>query len=104
MCAKEVIIVNPDFELLKKWERRAWESEYHNTCIICNEEKDKRSRKYTCSEECHKKFLQELIDDFGEYKKIVDMATGKTHKVPIEIIFENGIRQQDLKNYPVLEE
>jgi len=104
MCAKEVIAINPNFELLKKWERRVWESEDNNTCIVCKKNNKSNFRKYTCSEECHKKFLQELINDFGEYKKITDMTTGKTYKVPIKEIFEHGIKQENLKNYSIMEE
>ncbi|GAH73586.1 unnamed protein product [marine sediment metagenome] len=103
MCAKEVIIVNPDLKLLKKWEKRTYNSQGNNVCIVCGKKNALGPRKFTCSKRCHKKFLQELIDDFGEYKQIVDMATGKTHKVPIEDIFEHGIKQQDLKKYPVIE-
>ncbi|GAF67782.1 unnamed protein product, partial [marine sediment metagenome] len=35
-------------------------------------------------------------------KKVVDIETGRTHMVPTRDIIENGLRHQDLKNYPEL--
>lgn len=71
-------------------------------CIICG--KKHSYREHTCSDECHDLFMQKLIKEFGEYKIVVDMVTGKEHRVPIVDIIEKGIKQEDLKNYPVVGE
>ena len=54
----------------------------------------------TCSDDCHEKLIQILENDFGVYKKVVNMETGKTHKVPTRDIIERGLEQKDLKKYP----
>jgi hypothetical protein len=54
----------------------------------------------TCSDDCHEKFVYRLEQEYGIYKKVVNLETGKTHKVPIRDIIEGGLRQIDLKNYP----
>jgi len=38
--------------------------------------------------------------EFGIYKKVVDIDTGKIHRVPTRDIIEKGLRQQDLRRYP----
>jgi len=41
---------------------------------------------------------------FGAYKKVIDLETGRAHRVPTREIIEKGLRQVDLKNYPEWEE
>ena len=45
--------------------------------------------------------LLEMCPDEDGLKRVLDGATGKTHLVPIEDMILNGLKQQDLKNYPV---
>lgn len=56
----------------------------------------------TCSDKCHDQLKKEFIGDFGPYKDITDGTTGLTHRVPTDIIFDEGIRQQNLKKYPIV--
>ncbi len=67
-------------------------------CWICGGP----SQKYlvTCSEECHEKLIHRLEQKFGIHKKVVDIETGKTHKVPTRDIIERGLKYGDIKNYP----
>lgn len=51
----------------------------------------------------HECIIQEYIARFGEYKKIVRMSTGVAYKVPTRIIIEQGIREQDLDQFPLWE-
>jgi len=44
---------------------------------------------------------ESIIEKFGEFKKIMDMVSGKWHKVPTIIIIREGIRQEDLKHFPI---
>jgi len=55
----------------------------------------------TCSEECHSKFVEKMLDEFGEYKKITDNVSGLTYKVPTKQIVEKGITQEQLKDFPL---
>jgi len=68
-------------------------------CIVCGNPFT-RGRLYTCSEECHKKLIVQLVNIFGEYKKVVDAVTGKAYKVPTRDILEKGLRHADLPKYP----
>jgi len=68
------------------------------TCVICG--KQHNNREFTCSDECHKKFVQEMIKQFGKYKRVEDMETGKEYKVPTEDIIEKGLKHADLVKYP----
>jgi len=55
--------------------------------------------------ECNREELvKHLIDQFGEFKKVVRMATGEAFKVPTRDIIEKGIREQDLDQYPKWED
>ena len=54
----------------------------------------------TCSDDCHEKLVYVLEKEYGIYKKVVDLETGKTHKVPTRDIIERGLKHTDLKNYP----
>ncbi|MBA7550702.1 hypothetical protein ES705_43225 [subsurface metagenome] len=71
-------------------------------CVVCG--KENIYREFTCSDECHEMFKQKLIKEFGEYKIVVDLTTGKEHRVPTADIIEKGISQEDLKNYPIIED
>jgi hypothetical protein len=83
--------------------RRGWKKlggEKMRKCIVCGKEHDYRL--LTCSEECHEKLIQKLIEIFGEYKVVVDVRTGAKHLVPTRIILEEGLSYGDLKKYPVI--
>lgn len=58
-------------------------------------------QKITCSDLCHNIFVEHLVKEKGQYQKVIDMETGKAHKVPTKLIIENGITQQDLKSFPL---
>jgi len=47
------------------------------------------------------KFYWSLSEKYGSFKKVVDLETNKTHVVPTYIIAKYGIKQKDLKFYPV---
>jgi hypothetical protein len=75
--------------------------EGYTFCIVCGKQFSLGlGRMYTCSEECHKKFVDHLVLVFGEFKKVVDAETGIAYKVPTRDIVEKGLRQQDLHTYP----
>jgi len=102
--SKGTIMFDIDFGNLEKairWTNRINAALKEKCCVICGI----RGGEYllTCSEKCHNRLMKEYIEDFGPYKDITDAETGKTHRVPTEVIFEHGIGQQDLKNYPVAE-
>lgn len=67
-------------------------------CVIC--EAPCIRGKITCCDDHHEEFIQKLELQFGTYKKVLDMDTGVTFKVPVRDIIEKGLKQQDLKNYP----
>ena len=58
-------------------------------------------QKITCSDLCHLKFVDFLIDEKGNYQKVIDVESGKAHKVPTRLIIEKGITQMDLKCFPL---
>jgi len=72
-------------------------------CVICGKPYV-NGRLLTCSEECHRKLVERLIREFGEYKKVVDAETGKVYKVPVRDIIEKGLRYRDLIKYPLWED
>lgn len=57
-------------------------------------------KKITCGDDCHDKFVEKMVDEFGEYKKITDNASGISYKVPTRQIIEEGIPQDQLKDFP----
>jgi len=70
-------------------------------CWICGAQcPEFRVTSITCSEECHEKLIDRLEKEFGIYKKVVDIETGRAHRVPTRDIIEKGLKHQDLKNYP----
>ncbi len=44
--------------------------------------------------------IQKMEAQFGLYKKVVDMETGITFRVPIRDIIVKGLKQQELHKYP----
>ena len=67
--------------------------------ICCNSDVEIHS-KMTCSEYCHEKFIIKMIKDHGMFKKVVDIESGIAYKIPTRLIIKEGLRQEDLKNYP----
>lgn len=68
-------------------------------CLICGKFYTE-GREWTCSDAHHEELVNRLVAQFGEFKKIVRMATGEAFKVPTRDIIEKGIREQDLDQYP----
>lgn len=66
-------------------------------CVICDAS---CAKGITCCDDHYEEFIQKMELQFGIYKKVVDMDTGVTFRVPIRDIIEKGLKQQDLKNYP----
>lgn len=56
--------------------------------------------KITCGNYCHEKFILKMIHEHGLYKKVIDQESSIAYKIPTRLIIEDGLRQQDLKNYP----
>lgn len=67
-------------------------------CFICG--KPCPQNHTTCSDTCHEIFVRRMEKEFGGYKKVTDMVTGKTYRVPTRYIIENGLKQTELKNFP----
>jgi hypothetical protein len=57
-------------------------------------------QKITCSDLCHIKLVDYMIEDTGKYQKVIDTETGTAHRVPTRLIIEEGITQQHLKEFP----
>ena len=68
-------------------------------CVVCGTLYTV-GRMYTCSEKCHKKMVDALVEEFGEFKKIIDAETGVAYKVPTTEVLERGLWHEDLKKYP----
>lgn len=45
------------------------------------------------------KYLNDLIEKNGQYKKVVYAPTGKAYKVPVAFILVHGIKASELDNY-----
>ena len=73
------------------------------SCVVCGKP-FRHGRLYTCSEACHRKLIDKLIQAFGSHKKVIDATTGKAYKVSTIETLENGLRQQDLPKYPEWED
>jgi len=56
--------------------------------------------KVTCSDDCHEALILKFELTFGSFKRVTDLETMKVHKVPLRDIIENGLKQEDLKDYP----
>ena len=72
------------------------------TCIICGS--PTAERRITCSETCHEVFVRAMEKEFGIFKKVIDIDTGKSYRVPTRHIIEHGLKQNELKTYPLWEE
>lgn len=72
-------------------------------CVICQKQYEP-GREMTCSDGCHQELVRRLIVEFGEFKKVVRMSTGIAYRVPIKDIFDPGIKEQELDQYPIWEE
>ena len=73
----------------------------NNLCVVCKISLDSSSNhKITCSDDCHEKFIQNMLEEYGTYKKVIDQDSGIAYRIPTRLIIEEGLRQQDLKNYP----
>jgi len=59
------------------------------------------NNKITCSDFCHNQYILKKIDEDGLFKKVVDLDSGITYRVPTRLLIEEGLRQEDLKNFPV---
>ena len=69
-------------------------------CIICDAPCD-QGREWTCSEEHHQELVRRLIQEFGEFKRVVRQSTGVAYKVPTFDILEKGVKEEELDKYPV---
>lgn len=45
-------------------------------------------------------YLHRLVEQFGQYKKVIHMGTGRTYLVPVEWILTQGIRGIELARFP----
>lgn len=74
-------------------------------CPVCGVAFSADQYRDTCGKpECHEAFVQRMIKQYGEFKRVVRMTTGQVFKVPIRDIIERGVREQDLDRYPAWEE
>ena len=70
-----------------------------SSCVICG--RPRPPGRMTCGrDDCHEKFVAQMETEFGHFKKVVDVTTGKVYRVPTRDIIERGLRFQDLPNYP----
>lgn len=58
------------------------------------------NQKMTCGNYCHEKYIIKMIKEFGRFKKIIDQTSGIAYKIPTRVIIEEGLKQEELKNYP----
>ena len=71
-------------------------------CVICGA--PRLPLRYTCSDECHEKFVDKMEREYGVYKKVTDALTGRSYRVPTRDVIERGLRWGDLRNYPEWDE
>jgi len=71
-------------------------------CVVCGA--PCLLNRKTCSQRCHEIYMAKMEREFGKYKKVVDVVTGKTHKVSIRYILEHGLKWSELKDFPEWEE
>ena len=67
--------------------------------ICCNSAVNVQ-QKITCSDMCHFRLVEHIIDEKGRYQKVIDAQTGKTHRVPTRLIIAEGLTQEHLKEFP----
>ena len=68
-------------------------------CVICGTPYF-GGRQFTCSDACHEKLVNRIIAKYGEFKMVVRASTGEAFRVPTRDILEQGVREQDLDQYP----
>lgn len=69
--------------------------------VCCNYDIE-LNQKITCGKKnCHEKFVIKMIQEHGLFKKVIDQTTNIAYKVPTRTIIEEGLKQEDLENYPV---
>ena len=68
---------------------------------VCCRSDIQSHQKITCSNYCHDKFLEQMIQRHGIFKKVIDAQTGLAYKIPTIIIIEDGLAQENLKKYPL---
>ncbi len=56
--------------------------------------------KVTCSDTCHEVLVADIDREFGAEKIVVDIATGRKHRVPTRVLIERGLRTKELAQYP----
>ena len=55
----------------------------------------------TDSDACHDILISEMELFHGKFQKVIDGATGIEHKVPLRLIIEHGLAQEDLHKFPL---
>lgn len=67
--------------------------------VCCNSDVE-INNKITCSDHCHDKYIEKMMIQCGLFKKVIDQKTNIAYKVPIRVIIEEGLKQEELKNFP----
>lgn len=68
--------------------------------VCCNGDIEPITR-VTCSTICHERYVKELEEQVGEYKRVTDSTTGISYRVPVRTIAEEGLKFSDLSKFPV---
>jgi len=73
-----------------------------NICPACDQPLPvgQRSRAVTCSDDCHRVWIDRLVARYGETREIASAETGVVYVVPTRVILEQGITGADLSRYP----
>ena len=58
-------------------------------------------KKIKLSDCCNYQYIRKKLSEKGLFKKVCDVTTGITHKVPTKIMIEEVLVQENLKNYPI---
>ncbi len=61
---------------------------------------DPGTRVLTCSDACHKVLVDRLEKNFGKYKKVTAISTGRSYRVPVWDIIEKGVNGDTVTQYP----
>ena len=70
------------------------------TCLSRLPPFQERVREFTCNDECHQKWINEIIFRLGKVRHITLLTTGKIYAVPTRVILEEGITGAALSKYP----
>ena len=57
-------------------------------------------QKITCGNVCHEKYILQMTQEYGKFKKVVDLESQIAYRIPIRKIIEEGLQFEDLGNYP----